>query len=284
VAHTRLPAAAVVTALVFALQPLTAVAQNQSNPGWFVPNQHPAARAVAPGPRAVPPAAPIAGEPPLGAGQPVPQQIQVQLPPMPKVPDIPKGSPPPAAIIGILNVPAVLQLSKAYQDAVKEMRGREQSLNDDRQKEERSLNELSHQLATDRSKLSPEQIRQKERQFQDRVTESRRKFGERARVIQESEQYVWLQIERAIDVVAQQVANARGINVVLNRAQVLGATPEFDLSPEVAKVVNEMLPKVDVPPPGESPLKLHPVKPASEKESSDKVEKKAAPAKTERKH
>lgn len=281
--HPRLLATAALAALAFGFQPLAALAQGQSNPGWFVPNQHPA-RTIAPAGRSAHPVGPATGEEPHLGGQTPAQQIQVQLPPMPKVPEIPKGSPPPAAIIGILNVPAVLHLSKAYLAAVTEMRGREQKLNEDRQKEERSLNELTHQLAADRSKLSPEQIRQKERQFQDRVTESRRKFGERARIIQEAEQYVWLQIERAIDVVAQQVANARGINVVLNRAQVLGATPEFDLSPEVAKVVNQVLPKVDVPPAGVSPLKLHPVKPGSEKGASASGKEKAEPAKSGHKH
>lgn len=269
-AHSRLPAAAALAALAFAFQPLAAVAQTSANPGWFVPNQHvqrptPAAR----------PAEPVPVPPVDQPGVQQQQQIQVQLPPMPKIPEVSKGGPPPAAIIGVLNVPAVLHLSTAYQQGLKVMNERQQKLNEDRQKEERTLSALGHELATDRSKLSPEQIRQKERQFQDRVTESRRKFGQRAQILQEAGQYIWLQIDRVIEVVAQQVAASRGINIVLNRAQILGVTPEFDLSPEVAKVVNEALPKVDIPPPGVSPLTLHPVKP----EASSKTEKKPAPAK-----
>lgn len=268
-AHSRLPAAAALAALALAFQPLAAVAQTSSNPGWFVPNQH-TERPT----RAARPAGPVPAPPVEEPGVPQQQQIQVQLPPMPKIPEVNKGAPPPAAIIGVLNVPAVLHLSTAYQQALKVMNERQQKLNEDRQKEERTLSALGHELATDRSKLSPEQIRQKERQFQDRVTESRRKFGQRAQILQESGQYIWLQIDRVIEVVAQQVAASRGINIVLNRAQILGVTPEFDLSPEVAKVVNEALPKVDIPPPGVSPLTLHPVKP----EASSKTEKKPAPA------
>ena len=37
--------------------------------------------------------------------------------PMPELPQIPKGSPTPAAIIGILSVPDVLRVSTAYQAA-----------------------------------------------------------------------------------------------------------------------------------------------------------------------
>ena len=70
------------------------------------------------------------------------------------------------------------------------------------------------------------------------------------------------QIDRAMEEVAQQVALSRGINIVLNRAQVLGTTADFDLTPEVAKVLNKILPKVDIPPEGVSPVKLHPAKPS----------------------
>lgn len=276
-AHPRLQAAAAIAALALAFHPIAAVAQNQSNPGWFVPH-HPAER-TGPAPVAHPARAPVPGAVPPGAGEGVPQQLQVQLPPMPKIPAVPKGAPPPAAIIGVLNVPAVLHLSTAYQAALKVMDERQKALNEDRQKEEQLLNKLSRQLVAERGKASPEQIRQKERQFQDRVAESRRKFSERAQILQEAGQYVWLQIDRVIEVVTQQVAASRGINIVLNRAQILGSTPEFDLSPEVAKVVNEALPKADIPPPGVSPLTLHPAK-AEAKPAAQKPEKKA-PAKVE---
>ena len=50
------------------------------------------------------------------------------------------------------------------------------------------------------------------------------------------------QIERVIEVTAQQVSASRGVNLVLNRGQVLGTTADFDLTPQVADVVNKVLP------------------------------------------
>ena len=47
---------------------------------------------------------------------------------------------------------------------------------------------------------------------------------------------------------------SRGINLVLNRAQILGTTADFDLTPAVAEVLNKVLPGVVVPPDGVSPL------------------------------
>lgn len=293
----RYPVAGSLVALALAFQPLTASAQsNQSGSEWFVPKQRtapaPAPRAPA-APRAATPAVPPGGAPMFsqeGAPeQPIPQQeLQVQLPPAPEVPDQPKGPPPPAAIVGILSVPDVLRVSTAYQEADKELGQRRQKLNEDAQKEQVALRDLGQALANDRAKLSPEQIRTKERELQDRITESRRKFGERNRIIQEAGQYVMAQIDRTLEQVAQKVAIARGINLVLNRAQILGTTADFDMTPQVADVLNKVLPKVVIPPDGVSPLAMNrpegsPQKGASGQQSQQGAGKPAAsqPAKSQ---
>ncbi|HEY1411869.1 MAG TPA: OmpH family outer membrane protein [Rhodopila sp.] len=188
-------------------------------------------------------------EPPQG---PLPP-LQAQLPPMPEIPPIPKGSATPAAIVGILSVPDILRISTAYQQADKELSARRNKLNEDGQKEQTALRDLGQNFANERAKLTPEQIRGREKEYADRVNDSRRKFSERARVIQEAGQYVMAQIERVIEQVAQQVAASRGVNLVLNRAQVLGTTADFDLTPQVADVLNRILPSVVIPPDGISP-------------------------------
>ena len=188
------------------------------------------------------------------------QQIQVQLPPPPEIPPIPKGPPTPAAIVGIVSIPDALRVSTAYQAADKVFNERHKKLDEDAQKEQVALRDLGQQLANDRAKLTPEQIRQRERELQDRIANSRRKFGERNRIIQEAGQYVMAQINRTMEQVVQQVALARGINVVLNRAQVLGTTADFDLTPEVVEVLNKVLPSVVIPPDGVSPVSMAPPK------------------------
>jgi Skp family chaperone for outer membrane proteins len=211
-----------------------------------------------------PPASPAPGSLPLPSdvggeqGGLTPQQLQVQLPPAPDVPPIAKGPATPAAIVGILSVPDVLRVSSAYQAAYKELNGRAQKLNEDAQKEQASLRDLGQAFGTERARLGPEQIRAKEREIQDRAAEAQRKFGERNRIIQEAGQYVMAQINRTMEQVAQQVALSRGVNLVLNRAQILGTTADFDLTPSVAEVLNKVLPSVFVPPDGVSPMAMAP--------------------------
>jgi Skp family chaperone for outer membrane proteins len=264
VKNSWLSVASAALALTLLAHPRTVLAQDQQNPGWFVPNQQrPAAQ---PG-RAAPArsAAPVEEVPEATApvdepGTAPQQQIQVQLPPPPEIPAIPKGPPTPAAIVGIVSIPDALRVSTAYSTADKVFNERHKKLDEDAQKEQVTLRDLGQQLANDRAKLTPEQIRQRERDLQDRIADSRRKFGERNRIIQESGQYVMAQINRTMEQVVQQVALARGINVVLNRAQVLGTTADFDLTPEVVQVLNKVLPSVVIPPDGVSPVAMAPPK------------------------
>ncbi len=276
---------------VMALSPvLTGAGFAQAPNGqWFVPGQPKAPPAPRPAPRPAPAAGAPTGAPGLGGpvdmpGDAVgdqngalPPQLQVQLPPAPEIPPIPKGPATPAAIVGILSVPDVLRVSTAYQAAYKELNGRAQKLNEDAQKEQGALRDLGQTFAAERSKLSPEQIRTKEREITDRATEAQRRFGERNRIIQEAGQYVMAQINRTMEQVAQQVALSRGINLVLNRAQILGTTADFDLTPAVAEVLNKVLPSVVVPPEGVSPLSMAPpAAPKTEEQTAKPVAEKAA--------
>ena len=265
---TRIRFAVIMALLVMALValPLTGRAQSQSGPGWFVPQPaQPAAgqaRPPATAPRqpaadngVAPDGQQIGTEPLIPLVEPQGQlpPLQAQLPPAPEIPPIPKGSPTPAAIVGILSVPDILRVSTAYKLADTELTVRRNRVNEDSQKEQNALRELGQTFANERAKLTPEQIRAREKEYADRVNDSRRKFSERARIIQEAGQYVMAQIERVIETVAQQVAASRGVNLVLNRAQVLGTTADFDLTPQVADVVNRILPTVVIPPDGVSP-------------------------------
>jgi Skp family chaperone for outer membrane proteins len=181
-------------------------------------------------------------------------QLQIALPPGPEIPVLPRGSSPPTAVVGVLSVPDVLRISTAYQQADRELSLRRQRLNEDAQREQATLRDLGQAFASERGKLSADQVRARERQYQSRINDARQKFGERERIIREAGQYVMAQIDRTLEGVAHQVATSRGVNLVLNRAQLLGAIPDFDLTPQVAEVLNQVLPTVVIPPDGVSPM------------------------------
>ena len=134
------------------MHPPAGLAQDQQNPGWFVPNQpRPAAppgacrRARAGAPRRstacrrIPPA----DEAGRGAAAADPGAVAAARR---RFRPIPKGPPTPAAIVGILSVPDVLRVSTAYQAADKEFNERHKKLNEDAQKEQAALRDLGQQL------------------------------------------------------------------------------------------------------------------------------------------
>jgi len=263
-------------AAAISLAPAAVLAQ-----GYFVPNApHPAA--PAPGPRPgpaprpqpqpAPPRPAVGAQPSLTAPDPD-QMVQVQLPPVPELPPLPRAPSPPTAVIGVMGVPEVMRASTAAQTVDRIIGERREKLNEDAQKEQAVWRDLQQQLANQRSTMSPEQIRTKERELQERITNAQKQFRDRNRIIQEAAQYGVGQIERLLVAVIRQVAESRGMNLVLHRAQVALNVNEFDITDQVAVQLNKVMPNVTIPPDGVEP----PSQPASGQPTAGATPASAAP-------
>jgi Skp family chaperone for outer membrane proteins len=240
------------------------------SPGYFVPNQ-PAAPAARPRPeRAAPRQSPITQQPlpppPTveipgglatgGPASPDADQPVAQLPqqPVPDLPALPRGSTPPAAVIGVLGVPEIMHGVVAAQQVEKAIGERREKLNEDAQKEQAAWRDLQAQLSAQRATLSPDQIRTKERELQERITNAQKSFRDRNRIIQEAAQYALGQIERNLIGVIRQVSESHGMNLVLHRQQVALNINEFDITDQVIEQMNKVMPSVKIPPDGVSPV------------------------------
>lgn len=259
---------AVLVAGLWAALPASA----QQNPGFFIPPSGAPAAPRAPAPRppasrpVQPPAVQVAPPPASGqqggqpGGQPgeEPAPIQVQLPPVPDLPPLARGPAPPAAVIGVLGIPDIMRASSAAQQVEKLIGERREKLNQDAQKEQAAWRDLQQALANQRAGLSPDQIRAKERELQERITNSQRQFRDRNRFIQEAAQVGLAQIERMLIATIRQVAESRGMNLVLHRAQVALNINEFDITEPVVEQLNKALPTVLLPPDGVSAVTAPP--------------------------
>ena len=228
---------------------------------FFVPGQ----QRGAPGPAARPPAAAPARPP--GAGQPAPRAPdpqqpleadeppvgEIPIPPVPELPALPKGAAPPASVIGVIGLPEVMRASLAAQNADRIIGERREKLNEDAQKEQLVWRDMQQALDRDRAKLTLDQIRARERELRDRITAAQRSFRDRNRIIQEAAQFAINQVQSSLIGVIRQVADSRGMNLVLHRTQVALNVNEFDISEKVAEELNRILPTVSVPADGVSP-------------------------------
>lgn len=260
----RLLAAA---ALVYVSAMPLALAADTTSQDFFIPGQAKPAQGGQPAKSAKPVqrpavAAPIQATPapPLAAagdaqdgGVP---PLNVQLPPPPELPPLPKGESPPVPVIGVMGVPEVMRASAAGQQVEKIIGERRAKLNEDAQKEQQVWREMQQALANERAKLTSDQVRAREKDLQERITTAQRQFRDRNRIIQEAAQYALAQIERTLIAVIRQVSDSRGMNLVLHRAQVALNVNQFDITDQVAEQLNKILPSVLIPPDGVSPSSL----------------------------
>lgn len=161
---------------------------------------------------------------------------------------LPPGQPPPAPVIGVVDVPEIQRDSAAFNQVREEIERRRQRLNEDLQREQNTWREQQQQLANQRAGMPPDQLRQRERDLQDRITESQRIFRERSRAIEQVAQGALVEIEQALGTVIRQVAASRSVNMVLPRPLVIFNEPPFDLTAEVSQQFNRALRSVTIPP------------------------------------
>jgi Skp family chaperone for outer membrane proteins len=219
----------------------------QSSPGYFIP---PSGSQSAPAPAIRHQAPPI--QQPMGAATAAADaaaaQAQPQLPPIPQLPPLPKGAPPPPAVIGVLSVPDVLQKSTAAQGVQAIIQDRRAKLAAEAQKDQQGWQNEQAAITAQRGKLTDAELETKEKGLQDQIAAAQTDFRARDQAIQNSAQAALGQIEATLIAVIRQVAEARGMNLVLHREQVALNVNAFDITADVAAQLNKLLPSVTVPP------------------------------------
>jgi Skp family chaperone for outer membrane proteins len=160
---------------------------------------------------------------------------------------LPGGAAPPAASMGVLGVPDIMRASSAAQAVDKVIGARKEKLQLEAQRAQATWREIQQTLQNDAPHLSRDQALSRERALQDRVRTDRRQLQERQRIIQEAAQVALGQIERTLIQIIRQVAESRGMNLVLHRSQVALNIQEFDITDAVVSQLNKALPTVQIP-------------------------------------
>lgn len=240
-------AAAGVSAAALLLPPPPASAQGAQQQQWFVPGQQqqpqrpPAQQPQQPQQR------PAAQQPQQRPGAPAQGQVAgPQDPGAPRLPPLNRSEPPPPAIIGVVGLPELFEASVAARGVRQTVQERLARLNEEAQREQASWREAQQQLTAQRGTLTPEQLRERERELQERITNGQRVLRERNAQIQQAGQRALAEVERVALYVIGQVAEARGLNLVLNRGAVILAIDELDITRAVVEQLNRALPSVPV--------------------------------------
>jgi Skp family chaperone for outer membrane proteins len=169
---------------------------------------------------------------------------------------LPGGMAPPVPLVGVLGVPDVMRASSAAQAVDKVIGARKERLQAEVQQAQSRWQAMKQQLENDAPHLTRDVGVARERQLYDRVKAEQNQLREKNRIIQEAAQVALGQIERTLIGIIRQVAEARGMNLVLHRSQVALNVQEYDITEAVTEQLNRALPTVQIPPDNVDPATL----------------------------
>ncbi len=214
---------AVFAAAVMALGSASAFAQQQQP-------QRPAGQGTAPAPQR-----------PAGGVQAAPGQVPAQLPP-----PLPPGQQLPPAVVGIVDLQIILRESSAAKSVREQVDAKRSSYQGEIQKRETDLRTAQQTLEQQAPVLSPEALNTRRQQFQTQAVDAQRFVDARLRQLEEAFNESMKQVEAATAQVLAEIAQARGINLVLPRQGVFLSANELDITSEVLSQVERKISRVNV--------------------------------------
>ena len=158
----------------------------------------------------------------------------------------------PAALpIGVVDMIKVRQSSDALRSISEQISAYRNTFQKDIQDEETSLREANQELARQRSILSAEAFNAERKNFEARVAEVQRGVQQRKAELERVRETAMLELHRNLNSVIAEIAEERGLVIVLPRAQTILSAKNLEITDEVTTRLNVKLPDVTVPQPGQ---------------------------------
>lgn len=218
-------------------------AQTDSGKGYFIPKPK-----VETAPHTAPIHAPLPRQHPAVNREGVQKIPPEKLPPIPQLAPLPKEKAPPAAVMGVLSVPEVMQGSTAARGVEKIIQERRKKLGEEAQADQKKWEAEQKRITAEKGKLSKAKVAAREQALQKEIEQAQLDFHNRNVAIEISARKALAKIESTLIAVIRQVAEAHGMNLMLHRSQVALNANGFDVTKEVTKQMNKILPSVAVPP------------------------------------
>ncbi len=148
-------------------------------------------------------------------------------------------APPVVAIIDVQKVRSESTALKALSRRISEQKAQHQ---DELRKQERALREADQELARQRSILSPEAYAQKRGELERRVGTLQREARNRKRGLDKIFAQGIAKVQAELNKVAKEIAEERGLDLILSKATVVLVKPKFELTQEAVRRLNARLP------------------------------------------
>ena len=156
------------------------------------------------------------------------------------------ASAPASPAFAIIDVQKILRESTA----VRQLSQQIQKSRDDYQAElkgkEQELRTADQELSRQRAILTAEVFAQKRKDLEERVASLQRDVQERKRNLDQTFASGMSQVQSVLAQIAKEIAEERGLDLILSKATVVIVKPAFEVTGEALKRLNERLPTVKV--------------------------------------
>lgn len=152
--------------------------------------------------------------------------------------------------IAVVDVQGIMRAAKGAKAVHEQIEQRREAYQERVTSEEKRLRQAEQDLAQERAILAPDAYQQRVREFQAQVAEVQRQVQMRKRELDESFAGAMNEVRKALVSVVAEIAEERGIKLVLFKSQIVIAEKSLDVSEETLQRLDERLPtvKVDLPP------------------------------------
>ena len=152
--------------------------------------------------------------------------------------------------MAVINTDVIRRNSAAFKDIRAQIGKYRKAIQADIQKEEEALRSANEELARKRAILAPETFAEERRQFEERLVQVQRTVQKRKKNLERVAAEAVKKVEAALNKIVTEVANEQSLGLILRKDQTVLVVKELDITPDVLKRLDTVLPSLKVSDPG----------------------------------
>jgi Skp family chaperone for outer membrane proteins len=149
-------------------------------------------------------------------------------------------------VIAVVDVPFILQESSAGKSIQKAIQAQREVYSKEIAAQEEKLRSAEQELGKQRAVLSQEAFAKKRRDFEKQIADVQREVQSRSRNLEQAFNESTRTVQGSLFEIIAAMVQDQGINMVLNKHQVVLVEKGMDLTQEVLERLNKKLPQVAV--------------------------------------
>lgn len=159
-------------------------------------------------------------------------------------PSIAASDPPPPSIV-IIDMQKIMRESTAVKELQDRIETQRRAYQDELRQREEELRESEQRLVRDRASIEPEVFARRRQELEQTVSAAQRDIQQNRQRLDRAFSDGMRQVQVQVIRIADQIADERGANLVLEKSTVLLSHPDYEITDETLRRLNERLPKVD---------------------------------------